>query len=169
MDINAKDLATRLIQLASRPVSPSLKESQSYQEAQVNQTNSESETSSLLPIPSTSATHSKQINSQYIDFKQQLKPPQAGVSQTSLVLNQSTEYKNLLKNQQILYKQFNCLQKQILESHQLVIEQNINSAKYIYKDLQSKPNSVGFWWMLISIVFLLLIIIALITFDCFFK
>ena len=107
MDISAKDLATRLIQLASRPPSP-------LQGQQENQTKSDSEKSALL------STSSQKISSNYTDFKQPLKTEK-----------ENSDYKNLMKNQQIICKQISFIQKQLFENQQSFIQQSINSTKHL--------------------------------------
>lgn len=145
MDISAKDLATRLIQLASRPPSP-------LQGQQETQTNSDSEKSALL------STSSQKISSNYTDFKQPLKTEK-----------ESSDYKNLIKNQQIICKQISFIQKQLLENQQSFIQQNINSTKHLSIKINSKISSSEFWCIIFTILVLLLISIALILFDTFFN
>ena len=128
MDISAKDLATRLIQLASRPPSP-------LQGQQETQTKSDSEKSALL------STSSQKISSNYTDFKQPLKTEK-----------ENSDYKNLMKNQQIICKQISFIQKQLLENQQSFIQQNINSTKHLSIKINSKISSSEFWCIIFTIL-----------------
>ena len=204
MDINAQQLANRLIQLASRPVSPTFRESQSDNSNQINPTGiqstsveSHSEEIPLLPVAQANTVASSQItntNSNYKDFTQKLKapaainshspsaPPAEIVHQSEIVISHpptfsnqstttsdnSTEHQKIIKNQQLIYKQFDLIHQKIAKDQNLIHQHTVNLTKHISHKLNSQNNNiVGFRVLLVIIVFLLLTVIALLLLHFF--